>query len=125
MRLGSHRRGDRGASAVEFALVLPILILLVMGILEFGWLFNGWITLTGAAREGARVAAVESGDGPVVDAVNAHATTFQAAPVVAINRSGGTVTVSVTGNLQPLVGFFRTGPWVIEADATMRREYAH
>jgi Flp pilus assembly protein TadG len=43
---------------VEFALVLPVLLLLVMGIIQFGIVFNNWIQVTSAAREGARKAAV-------------------------------------------------------------------
>lgn len=49
---------DSGAAAVEFALLLPILLLLVFGIIDFGRALNAQITLTQAAREGARVAAL-------------------------------------------------------------------
>jgi Flp pilus assembly protein TadG len=57
------RRGDdRGAAAVEFALVLPVLVLLLFGIVDFGRLLNAEITLTQAAREGARVAALVDAD---------------------------------------------------------------
>lgn len=58
------RRRDRGAAAVEFALVVPMLLLLVFGIIDFGRMLNVKITLTQAAREGARAAAVGTvGDG--------------------------------------------------------------
>jgi Flp pilus assembly protein TadG len=43
---------------VEFAIVLPILLLLVFGIIQFGILFNNYLTLTDAVRAGARQAAV-------------------------------------------------------------------
>jgi Flp pilus assembly protein TadG len=43
---------------VEFALVLPLLLLLVLGIIQFGILFNNYVTLTDAVRAGARQAAV-------------------------------------------------------------------
>jgi len=49
---------ERGAAAVEMALVMPILILMIMGIIDFGRIFNGEIQLSQAAREGARVAAL-------------------------------------------------------------------
>jgi Flp pilus assembly protein TadG len=49
---------DRGATAVEFALVLPLLLLLVCGIIDFGRALNAQITLTQAAREGARLGAL-------------------------------------------------------------------
>ena len=46
---------DRGAAAVEFALLLPLLLLLVFGIIDFGRALNAQVTLTQAAREGARL----------------------------------------------------------------------
>ncbi len=49
------RRTDCGAAAIEFALVLPILLLLVCGIVDFGRAYNAQITLTNAARESVRV----------------------------------------------------------------------
>ena len=52
-------KNEKGASAVEFALILPILVILVFGIFEFGIAFNNYITITHAAREGARLAAVD------------------------------------------------------------------
>lgn len=54
------RRGSRehGASAVEFALVLPILVVLVFGIVTFGLTFFRWQAVQSAAREAARVYAV-------------------------------------------------------------------
>ncbi|MEV4642317.1 TadE/TadG family type IV pilus assembly protein [Actinoplanes sp. NPDC049548] len=50
--------GDDGAAAVELALVLPLLLLLLFGIIDFGRALNAQITLTEAAREGARAAAL-------------------------------------------------------------------
>lgn len=52
------RRGPRGQALVEFALLLPILMLLLLGILEFGRAWNVKQVLTDAAREGARLAVV-------------------------------------------------------------------
>ncbi len=56
---------DRGATAVEFALVLPLLLLLVCGIIDFGRALNAQITLTQAAREGARLEALGDSSGAV------------------------------------------------------------
>ena len=50
----SHWRSERGAAAVEFALVLPILMTLLLGVIEFGHYFNVQISATHAAREAAR-----------------------------------------------------------------------
>jgi len=66
------RRGDRGAAAVEFALVLPVLLLIIFGIVDFGRMLAAKITLTEAAREGARAAALvsqEEGEATVFEAV--------------------------------------------------------
>jgi Flp pilus assembly protein TadG len=58
-----RRRGDtRGAAAIEFALVLPIVLLLVCGIVDFGRMLDLQIKLSGAAREGARWVALGQGD---------------------------------------------------------------
>jgi Flp pilus assembly protein TadG len=51
-------RDERGQTMAEFAIVLPILIVLLFGIVQFGILFNNYVTLTDAVRAGARAAAV-------------------------------------------------------------------
>jgi Flp pilus assembly protein TadG len=51
-------RDQRGAIAVEFALIVPILLLLVLGIVEFGFGYHAWDATQNAAREGARLGAV-------------------------------------------------------------------
>ena len=51
-------RDERGQAMTEFAIVLPILIVLLFGIVQFGILFNNYVTLTDAVRAGARAAAV-------------------------------------------------------------------
>jgi Flp pilus assembly protein TadG len=54
-----HRHGrDRGATAVEFALLFPLLMLIVFGTIDFGRALNAQITLTQAAREGVRLDAL-------------------------------------------------------------------
>jgi Flp pilus assembly protein TadG len=53
---------EHGAAAVEMALVLPLLILLIGGVIDFGFMFNAQISATHAAREGVRVEAIGTGD---------------------------------------------------------------
>lgn len=57
-RLRRRADRDRGAVAVEFALLLPLLLLLIFGLIDFGRALNAQVTLTQAAREGARLAAL-------------------------------------------------------------------
>ena len=49
-------RGQEGAAAVEFALVLPVLMILLAGFFDFGWLFYWQHSVTNASRAGARFA---------------------------------------------------------------------
>jgi Flp pilus assembly protein TadG len=61
MRVIRHRMSrDEGVAAVEFALILPVLALLLFGILEFGRVWSQYQVYQGAAREGARCAAVQA-----------------------------------------------------------------
>jgi Flp pilus assembly protein TadG len=53
-----HLRSEDGQAAAEMALVLPLLMALLLGIAQFGIVFNNYITLTDATRAGARKAAV-------------------------------------------------------------------
>jgi Flp pilus assembly protein TadG len=50
-----RRRGERAQSLVEFALIFPLFLVLVMGIIDFGWALRDYVTITNAAREGARL----------------------------------------------------------------------
>ena len=51
------RRGERGASAVEFALIIPLLVMLLLGTITAGLVYADHVSLTNAAREGARYGA--------------------------------------------------------------------
>jgi Flp pilus assembly protein TadG len=54
---------QQGQAVVEFAVILPVLLLVLFSILQFGIVFNNYIQVTAAAREGARKAAVSRGLG--------------------------------------------------------------
>ena len=76
----SLRASDRGAAVVEFALIMPVLILLVAGVIQFGIMYSQYQVLQGAAREGARCAAVQGNgftDCDVVDRVEAAALNYE------------------------------------------------
>jgi len=126
------RKEERGQSLVEFVLVLPILLLFVLGIIEFGWLFNARISITSAAREGARVAAVTNinhqakAEEVVVDSLDGtsgiQVTGVGYATEIDTLNNICNVIIEVNGQVEPLIGFFVTGPQPMEAKATMRIE---
>lgn len=94
MRHGSVRRRQRtqrGAAALEFALIVPILISLVFGIADFGWAINRDTLVNNAAREGAR-------EGSLNPDATAIATTVRQSlsDVEAIGTSPSRITVTVT-----------------------------
>lgn len=57
------KSGENGMALVEFALIVPFLVILLAGVLEFGRVLDAWVIVTNAAREGARYAAL-SGRSP-------------------------------------------------------------
>ncbi len=123
-------KNEKGASAVEFALILPILIMLVFGIFQFGIAYNNYIALTHAAREGARLAAVNMDE---IEGIawfenrvreSAPSVTIESITLSGQNGDiGDPVAVTVTGevlNIEiPLVGSW---PVQLNSTATLRIE---
>lgn len=97
-------RADEAAQLVEFALVLPMLMLVMLGIAEFGFVFQRYEVVTNAAREGARMAVLPGYTATDVDArVRAYTTqgrvpTTSTNPVVAVTD----VTIPVGAGLAPI-----------------------
>jgi len=58
----THERGERGATLVEAAIILPVLLLIVFTIMELGLAFKDYLTTDFAAKEGARVGALAGND---------------------------------------------------------------
>ena len=68
---------NKGQSLVEAALVLPIIIVLLIGIIDFGLLFNNYLVLCNASREGARNAAVGASDAQIRSIVSTAASSLE------------------------------------------------
>ena len=91
-----RRRREAGAVAVEFALILPIFLALVLGIAEMGRAFNIQVSLSEAARQASRYAAIHCvNDGYV--ASSAQAAGVAAAPSVALTNANVAITYTGTG----------------------------
>ncbi len=125
----ARRAQDRGAAAVEFGLVAVVLFTLVFGILQFGFWFWSWQAAGHAAREAARVGAVDPCDTAAVEAAGAKALegvpTGTGATVSATKDSGATVgdEITVTVVFESIdLGFFPFFDATIDKSATSRIE---
>lgn len=126
-----RQRRQRGAAAVEFALVLPILLLILLGIIDFGLYFYNDLQLTHAARDAARYLSVDN-PSDAVAAVNdaesrlVSATMSAWAPPAAPSHGESlSVDLSATYNfITPLPALIPGlgGTLDINASAVMRRE---
>jgi hypothetical protein len=79
---------DRGAAAVEFALVLPLLLLMVFGIVDFGRALNVQIMVTQAAREGARWDALGSSQAQIAQRVSDSAQPLSGVATTVVSLCG-------------------------------------
>lgn len=119
---------DRGASAVEFALVLPVLLLIVIGIIEFGRAYNIQTTLSNAARDGVRVMALQD------SATAARTTTKSSAQTLALSDemisvtptscssegAPGTASVTIEYPFALVSGFLPIDDFTLTGKGTMR-----
>jgi Flp pilus assembly protein TadG len=137
-------RSERGAELIEMAIVTPLLLLLVFGIVDFGFLFQRYVVLTNAAVEGARVATMPGYTSDDAEArVQEYATnggvngtvTAVASPVALPGAGGGTwpgmqVTVTHVYTLQyitpivQLIGGSTAASVTLTAQSTMRSQVA-
>jgi Flp pilus assembly protein TadG len=75
-----------GQSMVEFALILPIFVLFIVGIFELGRAFFSYIAITNAAREGARVVTFWPGKTTILNVRTAVDTEIGSSPMVDVNK---------------------------------------
>jgi Flp pilus assembly protein TadG len=95
-RFRPRRRTDDGASAVEIALVIPILLALVFGIISFGALFAQQLALNNGVRQGARLAVVEGSTANQSCASVVTAVRDSSGPAIAMNTDDIDVNVART-----------------------------
>jgi Flp pilus assembly protein TadG len=100
-------KNESGQTMTELVLVLPILLVLVLAIAQFGVAFNNYITLTDAARAGARVGSVSRiSSTPASDCVNA--------------------VKNAASNLNPSnLSVTCTSPWTVGSDVTVSASYPY
>ena len=121
----------RGAAMVEFALILPVLVLILFGVIEFGRMVMVHQVLVNASREGARLAVLPGTtsaqvqntiDGYMASAgITGHTATFPDPNTIPPGQSL-TVSVSVPYEDVSWGGMYYLGDAELEADVVMRRE---
>ncbi|MEO8477279.1 MAG: TadE/TadG family type IV pilus assembly protein [Actinomycetota bacterium] len=128
MRRRAHE--ERGASAVEFALVLPLLLVVALALVQVGLLVRDRLLVEAAARAGARTAAVDPDQGAIAEAVAGSAPDLDPGALsVAVGRAGTqgdpvTVTVDYTSAIRvPFIGWLITHGVAMTSTATDRQEF--
>lgn len=130
----NRRAADHGASLVEFALVAPLLIMLVMGIIDFGWILSQNQDVRHGAREAARLAAVDAGSVVAMTSLVCDAMNVSSGATVTFDRGSGAVgatgQVTIQAPVTTLTGFSRLAfvgalyPTVFTESLTFRLEQA-
>ncbi|MEZ4236659.1 MAG: pilus assembly protein [Myxococcota bacterium] len=128
-RSGRAARALRGSNVVEFALILPVLLMLITGIIDFGWATAVRTIAVSAARTGARAGALTAqADGPDGIAVTAAADKWRSVglpltPTIVAFRTGTPelMVVRVRIDLATLIGFV-LGPQTLEITSVQRME---
>ena len=97
----TKNKRQEGASAVEFALILPMLILLLFGIIEFSILFYDQAMITNASREGARAGIVYTDPNPISDAeIQAVVNNYSSNHLITFGPDS-TVNTTITRTVEP------------------------
>lgn len=126
------RNEQYGQALIELALVLPILLLLLSGIVEMGRIGYTYMSVNNAARVGARVASIGGSDQQIVTAItqstptlNPANLTVQILPSPTQRQSGAEVTVELSYQVDlvvPIIAGIIPDPFSVGADVTMRLE---
>ncbi|MGE5418106.1 MAG: TadE/TadG family type IV pilus assembly protein [Acidobacteriota bacterium] len=132
IRLRSLIKSNRGQSLVELAIVLPILLVLIFGIVEFGRVLSAYLIIENLARDGARYGAVGHNDAEIQALIASKNPGLASAVLVATpspvfsSRSRGdtlTVTVQYQVNLvSPFIDAFLPNPYPLETSCSMMVE---
>lgn len=130
--MAGMRRGEGGQSLVEFALVLPVLAFVLLGIIDFGRILSADLIVSEAARDAARYASIGQLDTQVQQVAQNDAQTLgpslttQVLPSSSGSRlSGTTVTVIVSDQVtlfDPLLATLLGSPFTVRSQVAMRVE---
>jgi Flp pilus assembly protein TadG len=124
--------GQKGQAIVETALILPIIILILTGIIDFGLLFNNYLVITNASREAVRNAAIGATDSEIQSLVVNMTTSLDASklsttiyPSQALRKKGDEVVVTIEYDnalFTPIISAIIPNPMHLKAKTIMRME---
>ena len=130
--LSKLKKSEKGQSLVEFVLILPILLMLILGVLEYGWMLNAKVTVNSAAREGARTRAAlgyssayntsynTAATNAILEALDTSNITLVVSPnspkyaIDSDTEGGNRVTVTISTKVDPLIGIFIEGKQTVD-----------
>lgn len=130
--IGKLRKSEKGQALVELALVVPILLMLIFGITEFGRVFGTQLILLNSAREGVRYAAVGASDTEVVTKIINNSSmldntklNISITPSDSVRQRGESVEIKIQYPVEiyaPIISQFTGNPYVAKGVAIMRME---
>lgn len=125
-------KNEKGQALVEFAIILPILLLIVLGILQFGMLINSYLTISNSAREGARLGIVGGTNTDIQNVIlktspnlDSKSLLISITPSNGSRNSGDTLTVKITYNYNltvPIISSLFNNNVTLNAQTSMRIE---
>lgn len=125
-------KNQKGQSLVEFAIILPLVLLLLMGIAEFGMMFNCYLTVQNVTREGARLGIIGGSDVEIKALITSISPNLKVSdlnvtitPTELSRNSGETLKVSVTYNYHmtvPIISSLLGNVILLKAETSMRIE---
>ena len=124
--------GQKGQAVVETALILPIIILILTGIIDFGLMFNNYLVITNASREAVRNAAIGATDSEIQSLVVNMTTSLDASklsttiyPSQALRKKGDEVVVTIEYDnalFTPVISAIIPNPMHLKSKTIMRME---
>ncbi len=125
-------KNNKGQASVELALVLPLLLFLLLGMVDFGRIMNAYLITNQASREGVRQAAVGKTDTEITYTVEQTAASLDSStmqiniqPQQSERKRGAVAQVTVSceiGIITPLISQVVSNPFIVECSTSMRVE---
>ena len=122
----------KGQTLVETALILPVILLLLTGIIDFGLLFNNYLVISNATRNAARSASVGKSDAYINGLINTMTANLDGnkiqiniSPIDGVRKKDDEVTITIVYShtfLTPIISALLPGPINLQSKTVMRAE---